>query len=506
VTRSVLLITTDQQRADSIGAYGNPVCQTPNLDALAAAGTRFAAARTQNPYCQPSRATILTGTYPSTHGVVSNGVDLPEAAAAGSVATHFGRAGHRTAFFGKAHFASTFPMLPTGRLESVEGSAAMADGWHGPYFGFDHAELILFGHNLRIAPIMGQWSWCLGPPPFGLHYGRYLFRDGHERGVERLRLMQPEAAGRTWDHTQTWKSALAEEDHPTTWVADRAVEWLRAADGPFFAWVSFTDPHHPMDPPRPWADMYDPSDVVEVLPRVVPGELDGKPPIHRLWATGQRGGPLEWANPGGASLTTEELATMVAGYYGMVSQLDHAIGRVLAAVPDLDDTLVVATTDHGELLGDHQMVFKGPLHYEGLLRVPLIVRGDGFAPGAVVDDPVGTIDIAPTALAAAGLPVPDAMEGRPLTALGRDHVLTENDHQMVFRLPLRTITTRTHKLTRYEQLDGVGELYDLVDDPGELVNRWDDPACAATRSELLTLLDDVMNHGTNAGPMVGVVG
>ena len=222
---------------------------------------------------------------------------------------------------------------------------------------------------------------------------------------------------------------------------------------------------------------------------------------------------MEWANPGGATLTRHELASMTAGYYGMVSQLDHAIGRILRAVDERgksDTTLVIVTTDHGELLGDHQMVFKGPLHYEGLLRLPMIVRGPGVHAGAVVDDPVGTIDLAPTAMVAAGLPVSEHMEGRALFDDGtgsraREYVLTENDHQMVFRLSLRTITTDRYKLTWYRELDDVGELYDLYDDPGELVNRWSDPAFAALRSELLSELRDKMNSEVVSGPMVGVV-
>ncbi|MCB1261776.1 MAG: sulfatase-like hydrolase/transferase, partial [Acidimicrobiales bacterium] len=110
--RNVLLITTDQHRVDAIGAYGNPVIQTPNLDRLAAEGTRWTGCRTNHPFCQPARATILTGQYSTTHGVTFNGIDLPEDAVEQSVATRFGEAGYRTGYFGKAHFASTYPFFP----------------------------------------------------------------------------------------------------------------------------------------------------------------------------------------------------------------------------------------------------------------------------------------------------------------------------------------------------------------------------------------------------------
>ena len=127
---NVLLVTTDQQKATTIGAYGDPLGATPALDRLAADGTRFTCCRTQNPFCQPARATILTGQYPSTHGVVRNGIDLPEQAAADSVATRFAQAGFATAFFGKAHFASYFPDFPTGSVESVSDSALVPPDWY----------------------------------------------------------------------------------------------------------------------------------------------------------------------------------------------------------------------------------------------------------------------------------------------------------------------------------------------------------------------------------------
>jgi arylsulfatase A-like enzyme len=522
---NVLLITTDQHRADTLGVSGNPVCQTPHLDRLAAQGAYFPAARTQNPFCQPARATILTGTMPSTHGVTFNGRDLPARWTEQALSTTFARAGYRTGFFGKAHFATTFPTLPTGQPESVEGSAAMDPDWSGPYFGFDDVQLILFGHNLRMAPLMGNWSWCFGPPPFGLHYARFLYRDGRKKGDERLAAMQPEASGARWDETQTWRSAIDEEHHPTTWTADVAIDWLKerarnwgtsgASAEPFFGWVSFADPHHPMDPPGRWFDMYEPADVAEVLPARVAGELDGKPGVQRVWSQGMKGTMFEWANPGGANLSEEQLACMIAAYYGMISQLDHNIGRILTTLDELglaDDTMVLMSTDHGELLGDHQIVFKGPIHYDGLLRVPLIVRAPGVSPGTVVSDPVGTIDLGPTMLQAAGVATPSHHQGAPLfDATGnparREWALTEDDFDVARSIPLRTISTDRYKLTAYLDQPDVGELYDLQEDPGELVNRWDDPAYAGLRRDLAATLADltVRVDPADALPALGLV-
>jgi arylsulfatase A-like enzyme len=264
-----------------------------------------------------------------------------------------------------------------------------------------------------------------------------------------------------------------------------------------------------MDAPRPWCDRYDSADVLEMLPEPHPEEFDSKPPLHRAWTQGMRGRMFEFANPGGALYTREELAGMTAGYYGMVSQIDHQVGRVLALLEErgiADDTLVVCTTDHGEFLGHHQMIFKGPIHYDDLLRVPLLVRGPGIAPGTVVDEPVGTIDVAPTALAAAGLDIPDRMEGRPLFDGPREHTITENDFDIGIRLSLRTLTTHRHKVTVDRDHEDRGELYDLVDDPGELVNRWADPAYASLRSDLVATLHDVVNPDVHAQPKVGIVG
>ena len=137
---------------------------------------------------------------------------------------------------------------------------------------------------------MGRWNWSYGPPPFGLHYACYLFRDGHERGYERIEQMQPEASGAAWDHRQTWRNAAARGGSPHDVGGRPRVRVAAHVDGPFFGWVSFTDPHHPMDPPAPWCDRYVPDDVLDVLPEVHPDELDSKPPIHKLLSAGARAG------------------------------------------------------------------------------------------------------------------------------------------------------------------------------------------------------------------------
>ena len=361
-------------------------------------------------------------------------------------------------------------------------------------------ELVTDVHNIRLAPDMGKWNWGFGPPPFGLHYARHLFRDGQAKGNERLRLMQPEAAGRRWDHTQAWPNQLAEEDHHTTWIADRTIDFLAGAgDEPTFCWASFADPYHPFDPPAPWSDRYTADDMGEALPVVHPGDLDGKPAFHQSWSDGFRGTLFEWANPGWAKLDDAQRRSVLAGYYGMVAHIDHHVGRILdalAASGRAEDTLVIFSADHGDYLGDHELMLKGPIHYESLVRVPLIVRGPGFAAGATHDDPVGTIDLAPTVLDAVGHPAATFHEGRSLQGQltnPREEVLTEDDMVEGF-LQSRTLTTKRFRLTRDLVTDANGELYDLDDDPGELTNRWGDPALAAEQADLLAHLHAVMRH------------
>ncbi len=487
MAKRVLLITADQQRADTLGAYGSPLGATPHLDALAARGTTFTRAHCQHPYCQPSRWTILTGQHPRTHGVWTNGVDPEPRQLDDALSTRLTAGGFETSFVGKAHLASVGVLRPgaSPHMEAIGNALRMPADWTGPYMGFSRVELLQMGH----------YPLGYGPAPLGLHYGRFLAQGGRRRAWDRFAQASPRRSlSGGMIAPQTWHSALPEELHPTTWVTDRALSELsRLGDRAWFMWVSYADPHHPFAPPAPWCHRYHPDDMR--LPERRLAELDGKPPLQRRFSRGYL--PLDVGlNTASATTSDRELATMMAAYYGMVAQLDHGIGRLLSALSAgglADDTLVVFASDHGELMGDHHLLFKGPFHYDGLIRVPLIVAGEGFPAGARCDEPVGTIDLAPTFERALGAPRGPRVEGADLGPLARkerarDGVVTENDHRFVFREHVLTVTTKRHKLNLHVGRP-YGELYELDADPGERLNLYRDrPALRAELERLLASL------------------
>jgi arylsulfatase A-like enzyme len=182
----------------------------------------------------------------------------------------------------------------------------------------------------------------------------------------------------------------------------------------------------------------------------------------------------------------------------MISLIDHNVGRIMAELHRLgiaDNTIVIYASDHGDWLGDHGLLLKGPMPYEGLLRVPLVMRGPGVPAGQVIDDPVSTLDLGATFLDAAGVERPAHWHSRSLLPVlegeeRREFALNEwdlNASRCGVELKLRTVRTRTHKLTQ-ELGSGAGELYDLAADPHELDNRYDDPAMAGIRSRLEAMI------------------
>lgn len=503
---NILFITSDQQRADCFGFEGRRV-RTPHLDAMAQAGTRFRVCITPNLVCQPARASILTGLLPRTHGVSDNGIDLAPDVAARGFASTLAEAGYSTALIGKAHFSTSHTFAPTGTPECRASSGDYGPYWHGPYMGFDHVELMLEGHN----------SFPPMKPPLGQHYEHWYHADG--RGDERTRLYQSQLRPPTDAH-ETFNSGLPVAWHNSSWIGDRSIEFIKThRDTPFCLWASFPDPHHPFDAPAPWCYLHDPDDVD--LPHHPDLDLDNRPWWHRasLEGTPKMEDARLRAFRERSSRTPRQSAAqmrrLIANYYGMISLIDHQVGRLRIALRDqgLDrNTLVVYSTDHGDWLGDHGLLLKGPMAYEGLLRVALLFEGPGVPAGRIVEDPVSTVDLAQTFCDYAGTRLPDGAHSRSLRRLvetdrdSRDYALSEWDlraSRCGVDLDLRTVRTRDKKLT-LELNSGGGELYDLNEDPDEMVNLFDSPAHARLRKELSDMIASRPSDSVARLPQVGM--
>lgn len=488
--RKILFITTDQQRYDSLGCNGGTVARTPVLDRLAAEGINFRRAMNQNVVCMPARSTMITGQYVRTHGVFANGVPLP--ADAPSIAAHLNDHGYRTALIGKAHFEPGMDVegrWPENRF-AREGST-------GPHRGFDHMELAMHGP----LPLWHYGKWLLEQPGHWERGFYQLFKGGQLNG---------EGGGDT-GAPQVAVNPVPRELYHTDWTAERAIAWLRglSADDDWFCWVSFPDPHHPWDPPASELKRVDWRDLD--LPRAHPGggdacrEVLSEKPRHWLaYYDGSHsnleGGPTSFVP---AAMTHDQVREVNALTHIENELIDEAIGRILDCVDGRgwgEDTDVIFTTDHGELQGDFGLLFKGPYHCEALMHLPMIwrpARSAGIS-AAVVEEPVGQLDLAPTFASIAEVPVPDWVQGSPLPigrAPERERVITEWDSQFPSEdLHLRSMYRDGWLVTAYEPGGGYdgseGELYSLVDDPLQWHNLWADPAHRSVRDDLLSDLYD----------------
>ncbi len=482
---NILFITSDQHRGDCYGFEGRNI-KTPHLDAMAAAGTRFANCITPNAVCQPSRASILTGLLPLTHHVHDNGIDLGPAFGEKGFAAALGKAGYDTGYVGKAHFATYHTHQATGTPECLKSSADYADDWFGPYHGFQHVELILIGHN---------W-WMPEKPPGGQAYERFFHRDG--RGEALFKMYQKQLEPVT-DAAQTWHSALPQAMHNSNWVADRTIAFMaQEREEPFCLWASFPDPHHPFDAPEPWSRLHHPDEVD--LPQHRTRDFDRRPFWHRRAIEDRPTGSAEQA-----ALRTSysrippqsdrQLRDLIANYYGQISLIDHNVGRILEALEEqglADNTIVVFSTDHGDWLGDHGLILKGPMMYDGLLRVGMIVQGPGVPKGRVVNDPVSTLDLCASFRDWGDAPALHQEHSRSLKNLiegeGKTRDFAFNEWWLLptragVELKLETVKTARYRMS-VDRLTGAGELYDLQDDPYEMDNRYSDPAMVSVQNEL----------------------
>jgi arylsulfatase len=491
-----LIICTDQMRADHVGCAGNRAIRTPHLDTLAAQGVHLSRAYVNNPLCMPSRATLFTGLTPRGHRVRTNAIPLDSAFP--TVPGALAEAGYRTASIGKIHLSIFgYGQHPNVSLLPPDEFPEMIEHWQvgriervpTPYYGLQHVEIAV-GHGAEVYGDYGLWlqrehpaewrhlrSTPVGPSPLGAEgCGSYPLEECY---------------------------------HHTAYVADRSIAYLRQhqRDRPFYLICSFPDPHHPYCPPQPWDRMYAPEEVIPPISRV--GELDGLAPFFR----GIYEGLLQLSGRSQPTQMSQAHRLEILAYtYGMVSLIDHHVGRVLEALDELglaENTVVLFLSDHGDMMGDHGLLNKGPFHFEGLLRVPMIWHWPGRFQPRSSPALASLLDVPPTILDLAGVPIPEgftspeapqqppAWPGRSLAPLltgqtdaVQDSVVVENDEDYL-GLRLRTLVTPTHKITTYtghRAPEPYGELFDLADDPHELHNLWNSPAHAALCRELIEQL------------------
>ncbi|MEZ4861491.1 MAG: sulfatase-like hydrolase/transferase [Caldilineaceae bacterium] len=458
---NILLITSDQQRYDTLGVSGNALIHTPNLDNLASQGINFQRAYVNNPVCIASRACIQTGRYTHQHGVeyMEDAVDETPGLPPWEMTfmERLQATGYHTAAFGKLH------MLPPK--------------------GFDEMALS-GGQGARWTQLFGS---PLGPAPLGNAYAQWLEarRPGAFAALHEQR-RTPEYK----EHGTAVTSVIPFADYVDTWVAENTVDFLRrqrAAERPFFAWCGFLNPHGPLDAPEPYDRMYDPQAIP--LPATYLADVTDRPAFYAERQRAFRNQP-----------TGDKLRRMLAFYYGLCTMLDDLCGRLFTTLQETglwDNTLIIYTSDHGDMLGDFGMTGKSnfmepTIHVPLLLKPPHSANLESFEPGRRSSDLIELIDIAPTILDYAGVPIPDTMQGvalRPLladSAAGKSQILCEymsND---------RSIKGKCLRTAQYKYVFWTPgreeELYDLQSDPQERHNVVGDASYREIRNEMRTRL------------------
>jgi len=446
---NILWITTDQQRFDTIAALGNAHIRTPNIDRLVNEGVALTNAFCQSTVCSPSRASYLTGRYPRTTGCRQNGQTIP--ASERLISAILSEAGYYCGLAGKQHLSS----CSHGKVEIRQDD------------GYD------------------EFYWSHHPQPDWPENAYTHWLEQHGARWEEI------YGGPVTPYVMHGPPA---ELHQTTWCANKAIEFMRRPnEQPWLFSFNCFDPHHPFDPPAEYLARYAPDTLP--LPAWREGEWSDKPRYQQL--------DHEWAHnePGGfhvSAMTDDDHRLVKAAYYAMIELIDDNVGRMIAALEEtnqLEDTLIVFMSDHGEMLGDHGLYYKGPHFYEAAVRAPLVMRWPArLEQNLRVTGLVELVDLAPTLCSVADVAPPDAMQGRSLLPLltgrrdadhWRDYVYCEYYNAWTHHRSYGTMfRTPRHKIAVYHGVDD-GELYDLHADPGEFTNLYHDAQQLPLRDKLL---------------------
>ena len=450
---NILLIMSDQHTRRALGAAGNPVAHTPNLDALARSGVRFDHAYCTFPVCVSSRASLLTGLYTHHHRAYDN--SRPLNFNIQTLAHYLERAGYMSAAIGKMHFVDAQTHGFDYRLDFND--------WYqylGPKTKLRAEEIIDPNSGSGLPQINDLWRES-GDPWTGT-----IERDDRQGYT---------SVGRI--------SALAEEDHFESFVARESIRFLRdhGKQRPFFLVSSFLKPHDPFTPAERFAKMF--RDIDMKLP-----ETWGKVDLATVPQWVRRRIEYDWACP---ELRFPEVARQhIALYYANLAQMDDCVGRLLDTLTELgldENTIVLYTSDHEEMLGEHGLWQKMVL-YEPSVGVPLLFRAPGVTPaGARCATPVSLVQMVPTLLELCGVRNPSGLDGESIARLLREPA-AEIPSTVFAEINLRTrhpsAMIRQGRYKYCYSVDDLDELFDLQDDPSEMKNLAAVPAFRQKRDEM----------------------
>lgn len=458
--KNVLLILSDQQRYDTISAYGlNEVCKTPRIDSLAEEGMKFTNAFTSSAICAPARASVMTGLYPHNHGVIDNFTDIKEGTPVlGECMTD---AGYYCGFAGKWHVCHSKTPEDCG----FEGK---------PFMGYGFPGSGVFKHL----------AFDLPPSNSPNYYEEYLkenglaipdVSEGFQGNNPNLQIQEMYAK-----HEGPLESTI---EYFVAHETNRLIEKAAEDDKPFLIWANFWGPHSPSIVPEPYFSMYDPKTIKEHPS--YKETFENKPYGHylteKMWGLGDYG----W----------EGFANIAAKYYGHCTMIDDMVGMMVDKLKELgiyEDTIIIYSADHGDCLGAHKLIEKGAFTYDEIYRIPMVVKGLGDKDN---DSFVYLQEIMPTILDVAGKTPSKPVDGESLLPLmkgeqvtnGRTEVYCEyHNHFYVSRQRM----VRDHKYQFTFNENDRGEFYDFVKDPHQLHNVCEDPAYADIKKEYM----DKMSH------------
>ncbi|EOU1683526.1 arylsulfatase [Clostridium perfringens] len=430
---NIVLMMVDQMRGDCLGVNGNEFIETPNLDMMAAEGYNFENAYTAVPSCIASRAAILTGMSQKSHGRVGyeDGVSWNYE---NTIASEFSKAGYHTQCIGKMH------VYPERNL----------CGFHNIML---HDGYLHFARNKE-----GKASTQIEQCDDYLKWFRE--KKGHNVDLIDIGLDCNSWVSRPWGYEENL--------HPTNWVVNESIDFLRRRDPskPFFLKMSFVRPHSPLDPPKFYFDMYKDED----LPDALMGDWANKEDEEN------RGKDINCIK---GIINKKALKRAKAAYYGSITHIDHQIGRFLIALSEygeLNNTIFLFVSDHGDMMGDHNWFRKG-IPYEGSSRVPFFIYDPGNLlkgkKGKVFDEVLELRDIMPTLLDFAHISIPNSVEGLSLKDLieERDYTWREYIHgeHSFGEDSNHYIVTKRDKFLWFSQR-GEEQYFDLEKDPKELTN------------------------------------